>query len=485
MPPSPPSSTAPTTGSLGDEPPNPVPQHRVCMVCDFFYPRLGGVEMHIWSLSQCLIACGHKVIVITNTYGRRRGIRYMTNGLKVYYAPMTPFFDQDSLPTMFSFFPLFRKILARERITIVHGHQATSTLMHECILHARTMGYKAVYTDHSLFGFADAASINLNKLMKFTLSDIDHAIAVSHTCRENLVLRASLAPHSVSAIPNAVDSHRFTPDPSKRRPANTINIVMVTRLAYRKGIDLVVDVIPRICELYPSVHFIIGGDGPKKLLLEEMREKHQLHDRVELLGAVPHAQVRDVLVRGHIFLNCSLTEAFCIAILEAACCGLFVVSTRVGGVPEVLPPYMIKFAEPNAGDLVSALADAIPTVKQVDPHDFHTAVQDMYSWYQVMERTVKVYDRVAELPELTLLERLRRYFGAGVFFGWLCCMIAALAYLLWRFLEWRSPAADIEVCPDFPHAEYARNKDRLHQDVGAHARKRQIRVRRDGAVRIG
>jgi phosphatidylinositol N-acetylglucosaminyltransferase subunit A len=48
-----------------------------------------------------------------------------------------------------------------------------------------------------------------------------------------------------------------------------------------------------------------------------------------------------VLVRGHIFLNCSLTESFCIAILEAACCGLFVVSTRVGGVPEVTRPRWI------------------------------------------------------------------------------------------------------------------------------------------------
>jgi hypothetical protein len=54
-----------------------------------------------------------------------------------------------------------------------------------------------------------------------------------------------------------------------------------------------------------------------------------------------------VLVRGHIFLNCSLTEAFCIAILEAACCGLFCVSTRVGGVPEVLPMDFIRLAEPN------------------------------------------------------------------------------------------------------------------------------------------
>jgi len=42
-----------------------------------------------------------------------------------------------------------------------------------------------------------------------------------------------------------------------------------------------------------------------------------------------------VQLQGHIFLNASLTEAFCIAIVEAAACGLLVVSTHVGGVPEV------------------------------------------------------------------------------------------------------------------------------------------------------
>lgn len=53
------------------------------MVCDFFYPRLGGVEMHIWSLSQCLLRRGHRVVVITHCYDNRKGVRYMTNGLKV------------------------------------------------------------------------------------------------------------------------------------------------------------------------------------------------------------------------------------------------------------------------------------------------------------------------------------------------------------------------------------------------------------------
>lgn len=54
-----------------------------------------------------------------------------------------------------------------------------------------------------------------------------------------------------------------------------------------------------------------------------------------------------MLVRGHIFLNTSLTEAFCIAIVEAASCGLFVVSTNVGGIKEVLPDHMVNFASPD------------------------------------------------------------------------------------------------------------------------------------------
>lgn len=43
------------------------------------------------------------------------------------------------------------------------------------------MGLRTAFTDHSLFGFADAGSILTNKLLKFTLSDVDHVICVSHT----------------------------------------------------------------------------------------------------------------------------------------------------------------------------------------------------------------------------------------------------------------------------------------------------------------
>lgn len=112
------------------------------MVSDFFYPNMGGVEEHIFNLSQCLLDRGHKVIVLTHSYGNRVGVRYMTNGLKVYYLPIRVFYNQCVLPTMICSIPLIRYIFIREQIEIIHGHSAFSALAHEGMLIGSSMGLK-------------------------------------------------------------------------------------------------------------------------------------------------------------------------------------------------------------------------------------------------------------------------------------------------------------------------------------------------------
>jgi phosphatidylinositol glycan class A protein len=178
--------------------------------------------------------------------------------------------------------------------------------------------------------------------------------------------------------------------------------------------------------------------------LEQMREKYLLQDRIELLGSVRPSNVRSVLTRGQIYLNTSLTEAFGISIIEAASAGLFVVSTRVGGVPEILPGDMIEFARaeeegewssPSSSshqpvdfpylqwtpmvdkelirfpDVIRALTHAIHTIRagQHDPHRSHERVKGMYAWSEVAERTEAVYDRACAIAAKDLGERLSRY----------------------------------------------------------------------------
>lgn len=137
---------------------------------------------------------------------------------QVYYCPVMSLHQQASLPNLFCFFPLLRSILLRERIDLVHGHQSTSAMAHESLLHARTMGLAAVFTDHSLFSFSSAASIHLNKVMKFSLTSAEAVICVSHCSKENLCLRAYLDPSKVSVIPNAVDTTKLLPAPDNAPP---------------------------------------------------------------------------------------------------------------------------------------------------------------------------------------------------------------------------------------------------------------------------
>ena len=253
-------------------------------------------------------------------------------------------------------------------------------------------------------------------------------------------------------IPNAVVASNFLPDQSKA-PKTHITIVVISRLFYNKGTDLLVAAIPRICEIHPTVHFLIAGSGPKAIDLQQMIEKHMLQDRVEMMGPIRHEEVRDVMVRGHIYLHPSLTEAFGTVLVEAASCGLYVVCTAVGGIPEVLPHEMTVFARPEEDDVVDATCRAIAELGRVQTHKFHARVKKMYSWTNVAMRTERVYDGItqAELPDL--MERLKRYYGCGVWAGKLFVICAVVDYLLWWVLEMLFPQSSIDVARDWPRKE--------------------------------
>nr|CAD2188295.1 unnamed protein product [Meloidogyne enterolobii] len=126
---------------------------------------------------------------------------------------------------------------------------------HEALLHGWTLGLKTIFTDHSLFGFADAGAILSNRLvLRYSLINVDRLICVSHTSKENTVLRAGVPPSNVFVIPNAIDSTLFRP-PNKNNYSSSevITIVVLSRLVYRKGIDLLVQIIPEICKLNKKV----------------------------------------------------------------------------------------------------------------------------------------------------------------------------------------------------------------------------------------
>jgi phosphatidylinositol glycan class A protein len=294
----------------------------------------------------------------------------------------------------------------------------------------------------------------------------------------NAVVAEDFRPLSHPSYPSSEFGNQVVPAPQHLGPHDTITIVVVSRLFYNKGTDLLVAAIPRILASHPNVRFIIAGSGPKAIDLEQMLEKNVLQDRVEMLGPVRHEEVRDVMVRGHIYLHPSLTEAFGTVIVEAASCGLYVVCTQVGGIPEVLPAHMTVFAKPEEDDLVAATGRAIAALRanKVRLENFHDQVKKMYSWTNVAERTERVYDGIsgalseadfylydatdasswratrgrAGVQSFALIDRLKRYYGCGIWAGKLFCLCMAIDYLLFLFLEFWAPREAIDIARNWP-----------------------------------
>ena len=134
------------------------------------------------------------------------------------------------------------------------------------------------------------------------------------------MLRATINPAIVHVIPSAVIADQFKPAELPPPQSETVTIVVISRLAYRKGVDLLVASAPKICARFPHVRFLIGswslqpiraslipmtpgGDGPKLIELLQMREKHLLQDRIVLLGSVAHSDVRSVRIRSMTLLR--------------------------------------------------------------------------------------------------------------------------------------------------------------------------------------
>lgn len=124
------------------------------------------------------------VIVSHSHPPHRHSIRYFHPGIRVYYLPIRvipPSSTQATLPAFFHCFGYLRQIYIRESIELVHAHVALSALGMEAILHARTMGLKGIFTDHSLLSLSGPGVIWGNKMLKACLSDVEGVICVSHT----------------------------------------------------------------------------------------------------------------------------------------------------------------------------------------------------------------------------------------------------------------------------------------------------------------
>lgn len=207
----------------------------------------------------------------------------------------------------------------------------------------------------------------------------------------------------IYVIPFGVDLSRFSLHDIE--PSDTAVIGFVKHLLPKYGPDVLVEAFARVHEARPNTRLVMAGRGSMRETLEKRVGELGLTDAVEFLGRVPHEQVPDLVRTFDVMAMPSVyeSETFGVAAIEASACGVPVVASRIGGVPEAVLHEKTGLLVPP-GD-VEALAAAL--IELIDDPGRRCKlglagrrfVQRYYSWQENAKLMEEVYRAAVEGDE--------------------------------------------------------------------------------------
>jgi glycosyltransferase involved in cell wall biosynthesis len=198
------------------------------------------------------------------------------------------------------------------------------------------------------------------------LMSADSVIAVADSLRRYAV-RLGVPEQNTCVVGNGVDTEMFFPvDRRQARqqlqiPEDAKVLISVGGLVPRKGFHRVLDCLPELLKAHPDVHYlIVGGESPEGNIrdqLERQVQKLELGGKVHFVGHSNPEQLSHVLSAADVFVLSTSNEGWANVFLEAMACGLPVVTTNVGGNPEVVNDDAVGMIVPF--DDQPALIDAL------------------------------------------------------------------------------------------------------------------------------
>jgi glycosyltransferase involved in cell wall biosynthesis len=158
-----------------------------------------------------------------------------------------------------------------------------------------------------------------------------------------------------------VDTTLFCPPPVRKR-TGSLRLLTVGRLQQMKGHLHALAALRISLDQGANVTYSIVGAGPDQRTIEASIGELGLGDRVQMLGSLGEEGIRESLGESDVFIlpSFGLGEAFPVAVMEAMSSGLPVISTIIGGTPDMITNGVDGILIPQQDE--SALAEAIQTL---------------------------------------------------------------------------------------------------------------------------
>lgn len=320
---------------------------KVGIIC---YASVGGSGIVATELGKALADRGHEVHVISADLPFRLGEFHPGLAFHQVHTPSYPLFREPQYVLS-----LANKVVHVARdfdLDLIHAHyaipHATAALLAQQVLAEHGRPPRVVTTLHGTDITLVGSDPSFSAIVAHSIEHSDGVTAVSDSLRlsthEQLGVRRTIV-----TIPNCLDCdvyrrvetpglrERFAPD------AGTRLVIHMSNFRPVKRIDAVMEVFARMAARVPA-RLLLVGDGPEMGTAIARGRLLGITDRVEVLGE--QEAILPLLSVADLFLLPSAQESFGLAALEAMACGVPVVASAVGGVPEVIEHGVSGFLHP-------------------------------------------------------------------------------------------------------------------------------------------
>lgn len=362
---------------------------RVLMLSSEFPPSVGGLGSHVYELARALTSQGDSVEVVSLSVKSLPAFTVL-DGIKVHRPRLIagmPFYDWHLSNWL-------RKFLNKNKFDVVHVHGLRAAVA------TRGLSIPTLFTNHTsgLEKRSMSGSVSRSKALR-RISHFPSMISPSLIRQQAAQTLGYLGKTQV--IPNGVDADRFAPNGDNWRKKLALDsevpvLVFAARLVPVKGLSFLVNSL----SLLPSEHFklLVVGDGPERGHFIQALKQAGLSSRVELLGNVANTDMPAVFRTADIAVLSSSSEGMSVSMLEAMACGLPVVSSAVGGMPELVSDgvtgFLVPFddCEKMANRIQQLLNDKV--LRQQMGKAGRLKIEQSFTWQEIASRTRLVYGQL-------------------------------------------------------------------------------------------
>ena len=236
-------------------------------------------------------------------------------------------------------------------------------------------------------------------MQKQVVRQLRHIVTVSKQSQEDIASAFGIDAELIKVVHNGIDTEVFTPRPEINR---TPGRIMATASADQplKGLEYLIGAIALLTDAHPHIHLVVLGkinaDGASQKLIDKL----DLGSRIRFVSGVTTDELVTLYAEANLVVVPSVYEGFGLPAGEAMACGVAVVSTRGGALPEVVGDAGVLVPVRDAAAIAGAVAELLQDPERVEQLGYlaRTRILSLFSWQVAAASMVQTYQQTIKSP---------------------------------------------------------------------------------------